>query len=363
MAETIEIDLTAKDKTSGGVNSAKINIKELGEKVTNLGMKMTGAFTLPIAGLAALILKNEEVQKSLQPLKDQWAQVTNELATSVIPVIKDLTPTLIQLVKYIGEGVTWFSKLSVGQKETIISVLGVVAAIGPLIMVIGQVIAFVGTLSSVWGSLSAIIAPLTSTVLPAIGAVLAGITLPVWLLIGAIALLGAAIWVFGEDAWNTITMIGKIFESIPILIGIKVAEIKAKFTSVDWGAIGSNIMAGIRDGINKGLDWIINAARGAAQAALNAAKKLLGINSPSLVFAAVGKNMMQGMAKGIESNSGIPVSATSNAVKATVQSASNSNYSAGRGATLVYSPMISLSSQAEAENVLMPMLRKLQRSM
>jgi hypothetical protein len=31
--------------------------------------------------------------------------------------------------------------------------------------------------------------------------------------------------------------------------------------------------------------------------------------------------------------------------------------------TLVYSPMVSLASQAEVENVLLPMMRKLKRSM
>jgi len=65
-------------------------------------------------------------------------------------------------------------------------------------------------------------------------------------------------------------------------------------------SIGNGIANGIAKGISNGVAAITNAARDAAAMALDAAKKLLGIASPSKVFAdQVGYQMSAGMAAGI----------------------------------------------------------------
>jgi phage-related protein len=65
-------------------------------------------------------------------------------------------------------------------------------------------------------------------------------------------------------------------------------------------SIGSAIVEGIANGINAGVSWIVDAARGAAQSALNAAKGLLGIQSPSKVFEKeIGGNIIDGMVIGL----------------------------------------------------------------
>ena len=65
-------------------------------------------------------------------------------------------------------------------------------------------------------------------------------------------------------------------------------------------SIGTGIANGIAKGISNGAAAITNAARAAAAMALDAAKKLLGIASPSKVFAdQVGYQMSAGMAAGI----------------------------------------------------------------
>jgi hypothetical protein len=363
MAEVIEIDINAKDNTTGATKSATKNFQELGRELGGIGRMMTNIFTRPINDLGQMILKNDEVKKSLQPLTEAWGTIVQLLANSVIPVIKDLIPVLMQLSVPLLKMVMAFDSLTVPQKEAILGLIGLVAAIGPVLMFVSQLIAFVGMLSTGWTTLVGIVTPLVSTVLPAIGAVIAGITLPVWGLIAAIGLLVAAIIIFGKDAWNTVLTIGKIFQALWELIKIKVDQIKQAFMSVDWGAIGRNIMQGIVNGINSGISWIVNAARSAAQAAVDAARRILGLHSPSLVFQSIGQNMMQGMANGINSNAALPISATSKAISGTIPAATNSAPAGGGSMNFVYSPMISLASQAEAENVLLPMLRKLQRSM
>lgn len=64
--------------------------------------------------------------------------------------------------------------------------------------------------------------------------------------------------------------------------------------------LGTNIINGIADGISNGAGIIADAARGAASAAFDAAKKFLGIESPSkLMRDQVGVNFSKGMAEGI----------------------------------------------------------------
>lgn len=77
------------------------------------------------------------------------------------------------------------------------------------------------------------------------------------------------------------------------------------FKDTDWGKLGNDIIDGIVAGIQNGVGAILEAARGAARSALNAAKKALGIASPSKVMRdEVGKFIPAGIAEGISGNQG-----------------------------------------------------------
>ena len=85
-----------------------------------------------------------------------------------------------------------------------------------------------------------------------------------------------------------------------IIEGVKqaIASFRSKFVEV-----GSHIIQGIADGIRKGIGKITSAAKDAAQRALNSAKSMLGIHSPSRVFRdEVGAMIPEGMAVGIIRN-------------------------------------------------------------
>lgn len=78
-------------------------------------------------------------------------------------------------------------------------------------------------------------------------------------------------------------------------------RLRAKFTEIDWGSVGQNIISGIARGITGAAGKIADAAKNAARKALNAAKSFLGIESPSKVFRdQVGEMIPAGMAEGIE---------------------------------------------------------------
>ncbi|WP_019166740.1 tail protein [Staphylococcus delphini] len=67
-----------------------------------------------------------------------------------------------------------------------------------------------------------------------------------------------------------------------------------------FSEVGSYLMEGLANGIQKGVQWVIDAAKGVAERAVNAAKTALGINSPSRVFKEIGRFVSQGLGMGIE---------------------------------------------------------------
>ena len=92
------------------------------------------------------------------------------------------------------------------------------------------------------------------------------------------------------------------FGSVTGAIKNLIVQIKNPFKA-DWSSVGKNIVSGIAKGITGAAGAIANAAKSAAKSALNAAKKFLGIHSPSTVFRdQVGKYMALGMGEGFDQN-------------------------------------------------------------
>lgn len=112
-------------------------------------------------------------------------------------------------------------------------------------------------------------------------------------------LLQKGIELIGQLAAGIIEAIPKIALAVPQVI----SEIKTKFSEIDWGEVGSNIISGIAKGITGAVGKIKEAAEGAARKAYETAKKALGINSPSkLMRDEVGKFIPAGIAEGINRN-------------------------------------------------------------
>ncbi len=372
MAEKIEIEIVAKDSTAKGLSSVSSKLKSLGSDLSGVGRGMSNIFTRPLMDLERFLLKNEEIKTALAPVNEAWSKLGDQLATSLVPAIQAMTPALISMANSLGKIVAGFSALPVGTQEAIVAFLAVLAAAGPVLIVIGQIIMAVGALTTAWGAFVEFIGPIVGPAFTAIGVFIGGITLPVWGLIAAIGLLIAAIVIFGKQAWENLQRI--YTEWFKLLGAIKdyfvrtwteiwsnlvkrVVDIKNAFLTADWGAIGANIMSGIKNGIAAGVGSLISAARNAALSAYNAAKNALGIHSPSVMFEGIGTQMMRGMALGISGASSMPVTATRSVVGA-VSSPSVAAYSRSGGSqvnvTLVYSPVVSLMDRAEAEQKLMP---------
>lgn len=120
------------------------------------------------------------------------------------------------------------------------------------------------------------------------------------------------------------TIITKLISGLKSLAGSIASTAKSlaqravtAFKGINWGSVGTNIIKGIIGGIGSAAGALFNKLKDVAGGALNAAKKKLGIKSPSRVFRdEVGKMMALGMGIGFEKN--IPIKAMNAGVEGAV---------------------------------------------
>lgn len=94
------------------------------------------------------------------------------------------------------------------------------------------------------------------------------------------------------------------------------ASIPGKVTS-----IGSNIIKGMVKGVTSAAGRLIDSVKGAVGDAINAAKNLLGIHSPSRVFRKIGQYTMQGAALGVDDDADVLLRSTDNAMRGMISTA------------------------------------------
>ena len=91
--------------------------------------------------------------------------------------------------------------------------------------------------------------------------------------------------------------------SIINTVANKSVSIANTVAGIGWNRVGNDIVYGIGQGIYNTWDWLKSVIKDLAKATYNAAKKALGINSPSKVFSdGVGKMIGLGMAQGIDNS-------------------------------------------------------------
>lgn len=86
-------------------------------------------------------------------------------------------------------------------------------------------------------------------------------------------------------------------------------------------SIGSQIVHGIANGISSAAGVVVDRIAGVVGGAINAAKNLLGIHSPSRVFREIGRYTMQGAALGVDDDADLLLQSTDNAMRGMVDTA------------------------------------------
>lgn len=92
------------------------------------------------------------------------------------------------------------------------------------------------------------------------------------------------------------------------------------------GNIGSNIVQGLINGVTGAAGKLVDAVKGAVDDAIQGAKNLLGIKSPSRVFRKIGQYVMQGAALGVDDDADLLLKSTDNAMRGMISTAQDVKY-------------------------------------
>ena len=120
----------------------------------------------------------EQANTMLDNFSGQMTLLQSALQGAAISISDVLTPVISNLVGYVQQAVDWFNSLSDGQKQIIILVAAVVAAIGPLLMILGSIASGIGSIITLIGLIASPVGLVVAAVVAAgvlIGAVVAAI--------------------------------------------------------------------------------------------------------------------------------------------------------------------------------------------
>ena len=256
----------------------------LDEQAVASGTSINNMFSSAEAGKAANILWDnaekfngavEEIQGSTTATSDALGKLETNSHTAEVAVnqIKNaglelgqtlsamLAPALQSLAEYIRSVKEKLDGMDDGQKQAIVTVGLVVAAIGPALVVIGKVISAVGTIVSGVGSLvgfvgGTVVPLITGTVMPALSGLWAlMLANPITIVIAAIVAIGAAFAVL----WNNCEAFRNFW--INLFSSVKNTAIEAK-----------NNLLSTFDGIKNGISTRINGAKDAVSGAIEKIK-------------------------------------------------------------------------------------------
>lgn len=208
-------------------------------------------------------------------------------ATAIRVVFQSVfDPLLDGITEFIPKAVSAFIQFEIMALKALIAIkpfgstiLMVAKVLGVVALVVGVVV--VGAIALLAIGVAAMAVGFTALVVIVV-AVIAGL---VWL--GSqFAALGAAI---ANGAGAGLDWLkGKFDEVVAFLQGLSFAE------------IGTNLIDGLVNGIMAAGPKVLSAITGLASGAINAAKKALGIASPSTVFAEIGMHTAAGMTEGVD---------------------------------------------------------------
>jgi len=151
-------------------------------------------------------------ETQLDNLKGQLTILKSALEGLAISFGELMMPVIRSAAKWIQKLVDWMNSLDEETRKTILTVAGIVAAIGPVLLIGGKLITGVGKLISVVRTVS--------TVISSSGGIIAGLASPIGLIIAAVAALALA-WAtdFGGIREKTAQIFEKLKELFSALWG------------------------------------------------------------------------------------------------------------------------------------------------
>lgn len=199
---------------------------------------------------------------TLDPL-DQTTVVMNQLKTIGADLVNTAGPALADIFQRIGEAVKTVSEkwkgLSEGQKQTILTVAGIIAAVGPLLATLGQVIMVIGSIMMM---------------APALSAAFAALSGPIGLAVAAIAGLIAIGVALGQHWDEVVEWTKNLGRSISTGFDNILKSIRTAVNNA-WTAVRTafqNIVTGITNAVNNArniVSSVFNSIKSTIQSVLN----------------------------------------------------------------------------------------------
>lgn len=144
----------------------------------------------------------DNLSADIEELMGSLESLAITLASLIVPALRDFVQWLTQLVNK-------FTALSPETQKTILTIAGIAAAIGPVLMVFGKLTSSVGSIITTFGKIPGAIAKAKSA-FTAVSAAIGGISAPVVAVVAVIAVIIAAfvnLWKTNEEFRNKMTAI------------------------------------------------------------------------------------------------------------------------------------------------------------
>lgn len=262
------------------------------------------------AGLTAAIANGQEENFILQTLAQtgladfyaayregnpdlvEAAEAQYRLQVQLAELGSMLEPIQTKLVEFATMILEKFNSLSPSMQTFILAIVGIAAALGPVIVVLGSLLTGLGSLLAM--------APQLATALGVVKAAFAAIGGPVTVVIAVIT----ALMLKFIHAYNTSeefrNKVNAAFESVKETVSAVVTAVSAKVK--EFISIGRNMVEGLWEGISNAKSWLLAKIKDWCGSILKGIKAFFGIHSPSRVMKEeVGEQLTAGMAEGIES--------------------------------------------------------------
>ena len=258
------------DKATGGLRDTQDVLQDLGKALDGLSEEerinvMAEIFdTRTIAGANALIAASGERWDELSEAIDNAGGAADRMAKTQLDnmegkltILKSsieglllsfgqlLIPVLQKVVDHIQKVVDWLNGLSDAQRETILKIAAVVAAVGPVLMILGRLIGTLGLLK------------------PLIVGIISILSSPIGIILAIIAAVAAAIAIFkklykeNEKFRKAVDKVVAWFKKIPEIIS-NVFKSASKFISNFVSKVSKFFKVDIPNYINIAINWFNN---------------------------------------------------------------------------------------------------------
>lgn len=294
LGQEIMNGLSQIDFTQVGQTASDLILMLVDGIVTNLPMLAQAALQIVMALGQGLVTNGPQILAQL-------GQLLLQLAQYVIANVPNILNAAMQFFGMILQGiVTYGPQILV----TLVSLLG---------QLIGQVVAWAGQM----------LANAVSAAANFMGGLMGGLSalpgnIASWLS-GAISTVVGWVTQFASNATSAASQFGsKLRSGLEAIPGT-------------LGNIGSNIVQGLIDGVTGAAGKLTDAVKGAVDDAIQGAKNLLGIKSPSRVFRKIGQYVMQGAALGVDDDADLLLRSTDDAMRGMISTAQDVKYTPDAG--------------------------------